>query len=62
MDSTLRHHQHYSAEEATGVIQNYITIAQKYSSLLTILFHNSSFYGEWEDYRTVYENAMGVSS
>jgi hypothetical protein len=62
MDSTLRHHQHYSVEEATGVIQNYITIAQKYSSLLTILFHNSSFYGEWEDYRTVYENAMGVSS
>lgn len=60
MDSTLRQYQHYSHEYAIQVIQNYITIAKKYNSLITILFHNSSFYGEWEGYRSVYENALGV--
>jgi hypothetical protein len=62
MDGTLRHHQKYSPEKAIGIIQNYITIAQKYNSLITILFHNSSFYGDWDEYRSVYENALGVKS
>lgn len=55
MDGTLRQYQQYTQEQALPIIQYYISIGKRYNTTITILFHNSSFYGEWERYDSLYE-------
>jgi hypothetical protein len=58
MDGTLRHYQHYSNETALHKIQYYSYIGKRYDTKITILFHNSSFHGEWEGFETIYKNSL----
>ena len=58
MDGTLRQYQQYTLEKASRIIEQYITIGKKYKSPITLLFHNSSFYGEWEGYSSVYSDLI----
>jgi hypothetical protein len=59
MDGTLR--QQYSHEQALTIIQYYISIGRKYNSSITLLFHNSSFYGEgWEGYDSLYSKSLDL--
>lgn len=53
MDSTLKHYQQYSKEHALKVIQYYISVGKRYNSPITFLIHNSSFFGDYEDYYSV---------
>ncbi len=62
MDGTLRQYQNYNREQVLEVIQYYITISKKYNSVLTLLFHNSSFYLEWEGYDSIYSQVLGSKS
>ena len=58
MDGTLK--RHYTLDEALSMIQYYFTVCRKYNSALTLLFHNSTFYGEgWEGYDSLYTKALG---
>jgi len=56
MDGTLRQYQEYSNEKVLEIIQYYISIGKRYNSVITLLFHNSSFFGEWEGYNSIYNN------
>lgn len=58
MDGTLRQYQNYSNEKALEVLQYYFNISRKYNSTLTLLFHNSSFYMEWEGYDSIYRELL----
>jgi hypothetical protein len=61
MDGTLR--RQYSQEQALTVIKYYISIGRKYNSSITLLFHNSSFYGEgWEGYDSLYIMSLDLQS
>jgi hypothetical protein len=61
MDGTMRQYRKYSQEQALKIIQNYISIGKRYNSPITLLFHNSSFYGEWEEYRSLYDELLNLS-
>jgi hypothetical protein len=57
MDGTLK--KHYSLIESLTRIRYYIDITKKYNSCLTLLFHNSTFYGEgWEGYDLLYSESL----
>jgi hypothetical protein len=57
MDGTLK--LHYSLEQALSIIQYYISIGRKYNSPITLLFHNSTFYGDdWDGYDLLYANSL----
>jgi len=57
MDGSLRK---YSLEEALNTVNFYFSLARKYNSTLTLLFHNSTFYGEgWEGYTDLYQEILG---
>ena len=58
MDGTIRQYQNYSLETVSEKIRNYFKIGKKYNMGITLLFHNSSFYGEWEGYKEMYGNLM----
>lgn len=60
MDGTLR--RQYSLDKAMAVIQYYISIGRKYNSTITLLFHNSSFYGaDWEGYDSLYAKSLDLT-
>lgn len=51
----------YTPEYAIEVIRSYIASAKKYRSALTLLFHNSTFYGEnWKGYDSIYRKSLGL--
>ena len=53
MDGALT--RQYPMNQATDIIKGYISISRKYSSFVTFLFHNSTFYGEgWDGYDKIY--------
>ncbi len=58
MDGTLMQYREYSLEQAADTIQYYISVGKKYNSGITLLFHNSSFFGEWEGYMPIYEELL----
>ena len=58
MDGTLHQYKKYSHEKALSVVRHYISAGRKYNSPVTLLFHNSSFYGEWEGYSSVYSRIL----
>lgn len=60
MDGTLRQYQQYSQEQAIEIILYYISVGKRYNTLITLLFHNSSFYGEWEGYGSIYEEILNM--
>jgi hypothetical protein len=56
MDGTMRQ---YSQEQALTTIQSYISLGRRYNSKITLLFHNSTFYGErWEGYNSLYKKIL----
>ena len=56
MDGTLRK---YSTNTALSKIKEYITLGERYSSSITLLFHNTTFYGElWDGYDILYQMAL----
>lgn len=55
MDGTLRQYQEYALDKVSDVLNYYISIGKKFESPITLLFHNSSFYGDWKGYDIVYE-------
>ena len=58
MDGTLLYYRNYSKEKVLEIFNHYISIGRKYNSAITLLFHNSSFFGEWERYESVYEEVL----
>jgi hypothetical protein len=60
MDGTLRQYQEYPLDKVSDVLNYYISIGKKFGSLITLLFHNSSFYGDWKGYDIVYEK-IGIN-
>ena len=62
MDGTLRQYQKYSEVQAKEIIQYYITVCERYQSKLTILFHNSSFYAEWNGYKSIYDEIFASNT
>lgn len=56
MDSTLQFYRKLTANQSVEIIANYISISRQYRMPLTILFHNTSFYGKWSDYEAVYRD------
>ena len=60
MDGMLLQSQHYSADKAKEVIHYYISLGKKYNTGITILFHNSSFIGEWKGYDSVYSELLNM--
>jgi hypothetical protein len=60
MDGTLQQHQEYSREQVIDISQNYISVGKKYNTLITLLFHNSSFIGEWEGYDSIYREILKI--
>lgn len=61
MDSTLRHYRKYNHSENLTIFDHYISIGKKYKSKITLLFHNSSFYGEWVGYKSLYSEVLSIS-
>lgn len=56
MDGNL---QHYSLEDARIKIMEIISFGRKYKSTITLLFHNTTFYGEqWEGYADLYTSVL----
>ncbi len=56
MDGTLKN---YSIEQAVTTIKEYILKSKRYNSKITLLFHNTTFYGEeWKGYDALYEMAL----
>lgn len=62
MDGTLKQYKRYSPDHSLRVIQHYISVGKRYNSAITLLFHNTSFYGEWEDYKSLYNELMNLST
>jgi len=60
MDGTMRQYKNYTNEKALEVIQYYLDISRKYNSVLTLLFHNSSFKMEWEGYDSIYSRILDL--
>jgi len=60
MDGTLLEHRNYTNEQAAEILDYYISIGKKYKTIITLLFHNSSFHGEWEGYKTIYRGLLSV--
>ncbi|WP_430934256.1 polysaccharide deacetylase family protein [Saccharicrinis sp. 156] len=53
----------YGISEAIRKIKEYIHTAKKYNSVITILFHNTTFYGEyWNGYDKLYTESLGINS
>lgn len=61
MDSTMRHYRKYNHAENLAVFNNFISVGKKYKTKITLLFHNSSFYGEWEGYKSLYSEVLSIS-
>jgi hypothetical protein len=58
MDGSLRK---YSLEEALKAVNFFFSVARKYNSTLTLLFHNSTFYGDgWEGYNVLYQEILSL--
>jgi hypothetical protein len=58
MDGTL---QPYSHEQSLEIFKHYIALGKRYNSAITLLFHNSTFYGEdWGGYDSLYLKALGL--
>jgi hypothetical protein len=60
MDGTLRQYQKYSLDKARDIIQYYISLGQRYKTTITFLFHNSSFFGEWAGYDSIYKDVLNI--
>ena len=58
MDGMLKQGQDYDIEKAKEVIRYYVSVGKKYKTGITILFHNSSFYGDWLGYKDVYNELI----
>lgn len=58
MDGTLKQSQNYSNEKAAQIIHSYIAVGKKYKTGITLLFHNSSFFGQWSGYKAVYSELL----
>lgn len=57
MEGTLNRYEHLTLEESRQKIDYFIQVSKKYKSPLTILFHNSSFFGkEWNGWKELYSN------
>ena len=57
MDVTLRRYENLAVEEANNKINYFINKSKKYNSPITLLFHNSNFYGkEWKGWKQIYNN------
>jgi hypothetical protein len=54
MDGTLKQYKLYSKEKMVERFRYYMLVGKKYNTDITLLFHNSSFYGEWEGYSHLY--------
>lgn len=53
--------QHYSMEQALTVAQRFISLGQKYASSITLLFHNTTFYGEeWVGFEDLYKRLLDL--
>ncbi len=61
MDGTLLLHRKYTQEQAMEILKYYIQIGVKYKTKITLLFHNSSFFGEWEGYKSIYTNIIELA-
>ena len=58
MDGTLTK---FSIEQGISLIREYIITARRYNSKITLLFHNTTFYGEsWKGYDSLYIMALGL--
>lgn len=58
MDGSL---SEFSIENSVKLIKKYVDVSKKYHSRLTLLFHNTTFYGEsWKGYDDLYLNALGI--
>lgn len=60
MDGTLLDYRNYSKEKVMDIFRYYASIGRKYNTTITILFHNSSFFGEWERYDSVYKELLNM--
>ena len=60
MDGMLRQSQNYSVEKARETIRYYTSLTKRYKTEITILFHNSSFFGEWKGYDSVYRELLNI--
>ncbi len=58
MDGTLKQYMNLSKEEALNRVSNLIDVSKKYQMSITILFHNSSFCNEWNNYDRLYESIL----
>ncbi|MCF8381822.1 MAG: polysaccharide deacetylase family protein [Bacteroidales bacterium] len=56
MDGTLRNR--YSKEQTIEIIKYYVSVGKKYNSIITLLFHNTSFIREWEAYDDIYKELL----
>lgn len=62
MDGTLRQYREYSKDQVLDIIGNYISIGKRYRTIITLLFHNSSFFREWQGYDSVYREVLSIGS
>lgn len=62
MDTTLRHYRKCSHDENRNICDHFISVGKKYKTKITILFHNSSLYGEWEGYKSLYSDILDIYS
>ncbi len=60
MDGMLKSNQDHSVDKAKETIHYYTSLIKKYKTGITILFHNSSFFGEWEGYDSVYRELLNM--
>ena len=59
MDTTLTYYEGLPVKASEEVFTCYIDIASKYLMPLTVLFHNTSFYGEkWNGWSTLYKRVL----
>ena len=55
MDVTLKKYENLTVKEAALKIKYFIKKSEKYDAPITLLFHNSNFYGEeWEGWKKMY--------
>lgn len=62
MDGTLKQYMNLPIDEARKRVFNLIDVSKKYRMPMTILFHNSSFCGNWMNYNGLYESILYYSN
>lgn len=60
MDRSLQQYQKYTYDQALEIFQHYISAGKKYRTKITLLFHNSSFFGKWAGYDSLYKNLLSI--